>query len=445
MIIRVKQAAIPIISLMIVCSIVCLYFLETFRDETVCAFIDGILLLSSLIVVVMDILSMKASPITKNIVLISLIGRIGCMVLPLLGTGEFAVFCNQVDQINFLNIALDYFVGDYSLRSTKYPYVLNFLFQLFGPYHLMAQAINIVFWYLGLKIIYRVADRDFLGKKKQWLIAFYCLLPMQILITSSLLRESIMIFFIMLSVYYIGKYQETKNITYLVFSTLIALPSILLHTGCIAIWGVNFLVYVMWDGDTGKWKIFTWKAFLLVLAITFMVPIYENVVFKVFPDYLPSTLSIESLTNRRYEISRTDYIVGSGTVESVLEFIFSTVYRCVYFWLSPTPDFWSSPIDVIAFALDTLPWMIFLYSFCKQMKHTRNARVGWLGACLFFVFTLIYAWGTRNAGAAMRHRDMLVGPMVMLMLYGVRAEKEVMLDGEDSLQKPAEELKAIIL
>ncbi len=51
------------------------------------------------------------------------------------------------------------------------------------------------------------------------------------------------------------------------------------------------------------------------------------------------------------------------------------------------------------------------------------------GIVMMISFSLIYAWGTRNAGTAMRHRDMLCGPIVMIVMYALN-ECEKSLDLE---------------
>lgn len=425
MVVRVNLRVGQIIFFATISALICLCLFKEIQNELFYVLVDGVWVFVSFLLIFLDILSLKASSWTKNIIVLSVIARLGIAVMSVLEIGDISVFLNQGDQVDFLNTALGYFREDYSRELTRYPYVINFIFHIFGPYRLMVQLVNIVFWYLGLKIIYRASGRNLIGMNRQLLTAFYCILPMQLLITSGIFRESIMIFFMMVSVYYINKYQVTMRLQYLLISILVAVPSILLHPGCIAIVGAIFFTYIMWNGTARKWNIFTWKLLLLFSFVVFWEPFYEHVVLKMALYYFPSTLSIESLSFRAYEPARADYVVGLGVANNVQEFIFYTLYRCVYFWISPTPGFWSSPKDIVGFSMDTIPWMIFLYSFYKQIIRQENVRAGWMGMCLFFFFTLIYAWGTRNAGTAMRHRDVLVGPMIMIMMYGLRGDKEI--------------------
>lgn len=421
MTITVKKNQVVSVYITAICLIMCYVVFSFVKNATLFWLIDALWLLVVSTIILLDIKKINASTISKTIILISFFMRIFVILGALYGRGIVSSFLNQGDQYSFLQIAQMYYEGDFSRFLTRYPYIVNLIYHFFGPYRIMAQFINIVFWYIGFKLIYSASGKSLFGKKKLLLTCFYCALPMNVLITAGIFRESVLIFFMMLSVFYLHKWQLSGDLYHIAMSAVTAVPSILLHTGCIAMWGTIFLVYVLWDCKSMTWKKYTWKTAILFLVIIFFVPIYSFIVGRLFPGYLPATLSLEVISSRSYVPARADYIVGSGVVHSIPEFLASTIYRCINFWISPAPSFWSSPSDIIGFVADTIPWIFFMFSFIKQSRR-KNSKGGIVGIILFVMFTFIYAWGTRNGGTAMRHRDVLAGPLCLIMMYDIQDE-----------------------
>ena len=117
--------------------------------------------------------------------------------------------------------------------------------------------------------------------------------------------------------------------------------------------------------------------------------------------------------------ARSNY-VSFSEINSVWDFLFLTIYRIVYYWISPTPRFWTNFFDVFAFFLDAVPWMYIFWLFEKNKRSLgRNYQVF---NFTIIIYTFVFGWGTSSAGTAMRHRDMLLGMIILLFFLNGRKE-----------------------
>lgn len=356
----------------------------------------------------------------KLCVFMAFILRLLLIVWNAYGSGGFADFLGRGDQQKFWRIAGDYYRGNFNAYSTNYPYVVNVIFHIFGSAKLMPMILNTLCWFLGYEML-QMAGGDFYGKVKTRMAFLYAFLPYALLNSAQLLRESIMGLCLMISVYFLWKWMGGHDMKNILWSLAVSVPAIILHTGNIAMWGAIFFTYVFWDPGSRKWRKMTRKNCILIVVIAVAIPLYENVIMKVFSGYLPSVVTLESITSSgriEHEIGRTDYVPTLVSVTNMRQFFFQTAYRMVYFWISPTPRFWSSPLDVFGFAVDSLPWMVVFAYFARKRKILNpQSKVVWI---IILAFTMIYGWGTRNAGAAMRHRDLLLGVVAMAFFIGQR-------------------------
>ncbi len=419
MVFRIKRKTATAI-IFIMCSCLLSWLLtHNVKTEAMFTFINliGAGIISFYIII--NTVSMPMSRITQQIVWGSFATRAAVVLIAIYCNGPISAFLNSGDQKGFLELGKNYFYGDFSGYATKFPYVINIIYQIFGQNRMMVQFLNILLWYVGVKYLVRAA-KGIYGKKKELLMLFYCFLLNQIWVTTAVLREGIISTCLMISMFYLWQWMKNGQPVKLLMSALITLPAVLLHTGNVAFFGIIFLVYCLWNYREGKWEIFTWKAWLLILVIIFAVPIYEKVLVRLFPVYLNPTLSIESIGERRMYSSRANYLDGQMVAHNMPQFILYTIYRSFYFWASPTPRFWSSPLDILGFMMDTVPWIYLFYKLIQAERHHRLNKGSKVWILIILVFTFLYGWGTWNAGTAMRHRDQIAGLIVMAVYLGMQ-------------------------
>ena len=394
-------------------------------NSTFHMFLNVIWIVAIFICVVSDVVSLNASVFLKWIICVGLAVRIVVVVLALGDYGAITDFLYSHDTSGFRWNAYNYYAGDYSFYYTKYPYVINAIFHIFGPYMVMPHLLNVLLWYLGFRLmVYGVAARgDLHGKKHQILTLFYWLMPMQVLWTSALYRESIIVFFMMMSVTFAIKWKETSKIVFIIMAAISLIPSMLLHAGNSSALIAIFLLYVLWNKKDGKWEILSWKMALILVVFALFEPLYQIFVTILPPGYFPSTLSFSTIAreNSNLVFGRTDYISEHTVATNIKEFVLISGYRMFYFWASPTPKYWGEATDVLAFFVDTIPWLIFLCCYVKQMKKCKTSA-GWIGVFLFLAYTFVYGWGTSNAGTAIRHRGEMIAPLTFLFMYMIQNE-----------------------
>ena len=95
----------------------------------------------------------------------------------------------------------------------------------------------------------------------------------------------------------------------------------------------------------------------------------------------------------------------------------------IYFWISPTPRFWNSSVDIIGFLFDSVPMFFIFIQIFKNIRREKRYSKSLAGLYILLAYTIIYAWGTANAGTAMRHRDQFLGIMVMSVLVGAKGNE----------------------
>lgn len=357
----------------------------------------------------------------KAIVLAGFFARVGLACWGTYGAGALADWLRRGDQAAFFEIATHYYSGDYSEYLTRYPYVICTIFRIMGPNRIMPQMLNILCWFLGVRILLSVTNGLY-GRKKILILLFYTFLPYALLISTHVMRESIINLFAMLSFFYLWKWMNFGKIKHLIIMCLISLIPILLHTGNIALLIAAFIIYMQWDRETGKWRKSGLRWLILFLCFFLAIPLY-NSISRSFPiEYLPSEISLERITGRSSVPGRSDY-VSPGAVHTIGEFIFWSIYRMLYFWISPTPRFWNSPVDVIGFVFDSVPLFVIFLQIFKNIKQGKRHSKSLAGLYILIVYTIIYAWGTTNAGTAMRHRDQLFGIMAMTVLIGWKGKE----------------------
>ena len=245
--------------------------------------------------------------------------------------------------------------------------------------------------------------------------------PNWVFLSSILLRESIQIFFDALSFYYFVSWMRSGRINKLVLAFLAVWPALYLHMASLAVWAAYIVVLSVWDikkqkmvFDFGKcWKLLFLG--IIFVSICFITPLKGIVLSK-----LNTEFSFYGITHQRAPVANSDYL-REMDCRYWYQFIPFTVIRMFYFVFSPLPPNIKRVVDGIAFLMDSLP--IFILTGCilrniRRDKGRGDYAVARLWVCLMLVG--IFAWGTVNAGTALRHRTIMVG--VWMMAYCLSME-----------------------
>jgi len=338
----------------------------------------------------------------------------------------FRIFNDYIDSYIFHKNAVDIMEGTLSLAENNrgnYPVFLSYFYRVFGTNRFMAQYLNVMLsalsqvMILGIGRILRIEE-----KKMIFPMMIFCLLPVSIPFSSMLIRESITIFFVVLSVYFFIKWYHEGGKGYLAACLLILLPAMSMHVGVIVMIPAFILVFAFYDKDKGKFRI-TWKSMALiagVLAVLVLLFIFaQELFFDKFGILKRNALErLYKYLERNF--GESAYLRGIE-YDSVWDIIFLSLPRMFYFLFSPVPWDWRGLKDVGAFLADASLYLVFVVSLIPMYRKTERNKRFVLAVFIFqfIALSFMFAQGTFTAGAAMRHRiKILPVIMVVYMLSG---------------------------
>lgn len=357
------------------------------------------------------------------ILLISYLLRIFFLFFDLYGQELFILPNSGFDSEMFHEAALHGIAtGDYG-RGHIYSYVVGIIYSLFGNNRMISQFINVLFSMHGILIVYSTLKlynvRD---KAKYNVLALISLMPNFAILSSLLLRESVIIFLCILSFYCFSLWLVKNRTGMLMLAYALGLLIAIFHSGSIFLI-ISYTVFlILYNREKHQFN-FSVKsvAAAIVFAFIFMV------LFQNFYDLFFAKFSnIEDLTDVTdiHVMGESGYSVGFAIGNPIVNFVVNTPIRVFYFVFSPLPWDWRGIFDVMAFAFSGMYYGYVLYFSFKNLIKGKL----WNGQLVVFLLLIIsvglivFAWGVSNAGTALRHRDKFIG--LYAVLLGLLLNKE---------------------
>ena len=349
--------------------------------------------------------------------------RIAVMLIDIFASDYITIMHSGSDALGFWKASGElYTIGTTQINS-NYAQLLNWFYHVIGQNRLLAQYINILF-FVGTVLVILYTCKKFQVRQKYitWVLLFICFLPNYICISSVLLRESAMIFFDAFSFYLFLCWMENNRIAYMFAAFLMATPAIVLHSGAMGMWVGFLFAGLFWNAKKQK-KGVTWITICLLIAVIVGITVIELVPMlrDLLMVYFPSELTIESITGRYFVPGGSDYLMNLE-VYTWGGVVFWTIIRMIYFALSPMPMDWRGIGDAAAFCIDSVPTLILWGGILKEYRHGEYKFKVLTGLVACLAVCAIFAWGTSNAGTAMRHRSIIVG--VYAMTYCISKGKK---------------------
>lgn len=129
------------------------------------------------------------------------------------------------------------------------------------------------------------------------------------------------------------------------------------------------------------------------------------------------------------------YVVG-GEVNSLMDLVKNSPIRMFYFITSPLPWAWRGLNDIIAFLFSALFYLVsYIYAIRSFKLKINNKKYNFIKAifiiCILGAF--VFAWGTSNAGTAMRHRDKFIVNYVVMLALALESMKLSKIKNKKSL------------
>jgi hypothetical protein len=342
-------------------------------------------------------------------------------------TGGIAYFING-DQINFESACESFYETKQALWGGSFSwtvFMMGALYQIVGIQKLLLDFQHIMEVLLSATMIYDIMlDLKIGGKPRIIAMTWMLFEPMLLFHSCVTNREAPIIFFITLSLHFFYKWYKGRGHRYIAGAILFAAIPTLLHGGVLSLVIAYILLYACYIPGRQKFSFNNIKILSLVLAWVVMVFLYSHYGSILFGK-LASVDNLEDVTSHATgEIGTAIYTSAGSDADTIIKVVFYTFIRGFYFLFSPTPWDISSLKQVIAFFTSAFIWALsFLVDFryvAKTSKSDRNRNFFWCLLLMMSLFVAVFAWGTRGANAAIRHREKIIG--ITVLLYAIASQ-----------------------
>ena len=248
--------------------------------------------------------------------------------------------------------------------------------------------------------------------------------PQNVEITSLSNREGYIIFLTTLSIYYLVMWWKKKKKSNIVKGIIALGIAMLFHSGVVTIFVGYLIIMAFYNKKDMKIDI-KWNSIIILGIVIILFGIlfinYKGVLFNKFAG-IDELSDISGRAGYSKIEGATYYVPGEGA-SSLGEIVLYTPIRSIYFMLSPMPWNWRGLSDVCAFAMCSIPHIIIGITSIKQIlkKETEDKRKSLLiilGISAIAI-AIVFGWGVKNAGTAIRHRDKFLCLYTILLGIGI--------------------------
>jgi hypothetical protein len=302
---------------------------------------------------------------------------------------------------------------------TNYGYFSGSIYMLIGPQRLFLQYINVLF---GIGAIYFVYNTFLLLKLNEKTVRIFllimCYLPHNIIFSSILLRESMIIFVTSVSVYLFIKWLYNNKIHDFLFSCCFILFATWMHSGMIGMLLGYLIAYSFYKSKTYSITVSPRSMIAICISIIIMALLIRQ---GIFTEYFENMLSSEDLDAALIEQAGVISQGGSKyltwiNVNSTTQALLFSPLKMFYFLCSPIPFDWRGAGDITAFCFSSMFFMYLIFNMLNGLKYIAKkqdkAIVKFLLTAML-ITTFIYGYGVFAAGPAMRHRTKIVPALIV--------------------------------
>lgn len=347
-------------------------------------------------------------------IILSYMLRIIIMFFDIYCKNIFSLPNSGVDTENFYNAGIAYMnvksIFNYNFFGGLYSKIIGSILFLIGDCRIYIQYLNIILSIFTIMILTNILDiLNIKDKVKKIVIIIFCYFPNYILISSLLLRESLIIFFLSLGIMSYVKYVNSGHYMNLLYCSIFLIISSLFHSGMIII----LICIIIGELLINRNLNLTAKIFVIATVIV-MTYALKDIIFVKF------------ITQKELVANGDDIItVGGSTytprihINNIKDIIKYGWIKSIYFLASPTISYWRGVYDIISFSLDSMIYIIIIFKiiFCKK-KIPHNIEAIYKQLLIGLVITIfVFGLGTTTAGTAIRHRNKLL--IIFLVLYGI--------------------------
>lgn len=339
-------------------------------------------------------------------------------------TSLFPVFGSGADSEQFNFIAIQNVNYGSDIHLTNYSDFLTFLYSFTDCSRPLAQMINL---YFGMGVLWIAAKTvDYLRlplsrcKTALWIIA---ILPSLGGFSAILLREAWIEFFVAFSIYQFVKWYVEGYFYYQITSIISACLGAYMHDGVVGLIGGYLIIFLIYSPIEKRIILTPTKILIVGLIFTgilFFSSSFLNDKSQVlFDEDSTSEDTFLKLTNYEDD-GNSSYLTWLPQTDNPVIALLFFPLKLIYLLFSPLPTEWGRFVDIEAFLIDSLfylvmAWVIIRYKAYTKYRILKRSLILSVLSALF-----LYSYGTYNAGTALRHRAKFVEPISIIFALSTR-------------------------
>jgi len=269
---------------------------------------------------------------------------------------------------------------------------------------------------------------------KQVSVYLICFLPNYMLLSVALLRETMITFFLALSIlFFIRWFNKSRGEIAFLLAIFFAFMGSMFHgaVGMIAV--VYIIIRLVYSPIERKYQLYYKNIlyaliFLIVFTVSFRF--LGGVIFKKVIDKIDKIDFDEVNTVVEEERGRggSNYAKYVGDPSSPVKIVIYALPRYLYYMYSPFPWQWRGMVDILTFIFSSAVYLYILVKALLYIQKTsssdryRNLLIALVGIAL--IMGEIFSWGVSNTGTATRHRDKFIALYMVMLALGSKIEKE---------------------
>jgi len=305
--------------------------------------------------------------------------------------------------------------------KTNYTYVLAALYTIFGDAgRFMSQFLNVLLSF-GAVVLLDQALRTADVTRRNRLIAVSLLsfMPATLCLSGVLLREAWVQFFLMLSALCFLLWYKKGGVGYEIGCMIAVLAAMLMHSGC-----VGALVAYM----VGFLICRTWKSVgLRNYAVTAGVAVVMILPLLWVPEYLLAKFVNAASTDKALDIvpvvAGSTYLLWMQKLSVAVRLLLSPV-RMFYLLFSPLPFDWRGLTDVAVFCVDSIVYLVLIILMFRPPLLGKDFQLKRFLGYSVLLMTFVFAFGTSNAGTAVRHRAKFAPILILTAACAIPVKQE---------------------
>ena len=249
-------------------------------------------------------------------------------------------------------------------------------------------------------------------KIRRFLLFISILSPISLIFKSGILREAIIIMFVSYSLKYFIDYIISGNNKEILKSFIFIGIGSIFHSGVIFLASGYFFGLLSGKKNQKVYQILT-----IIITILLFIIFKDKLLEKLGGGDIDRIIVANNYTSLKEASS--GYLKNISTT-SLGQIVIYLPLFIFYFLYSPTPDMIRGVMDIVTFLLNSSIYIyltLTIIFFYKKIKKRLNLKEKMIIKSLIIgtLFTIsVFSIGTRNAGTAIRHRDKIVLPLIIV-------------------------------